>query len=168
MTTGTDCFCNYSAGLVINTADTQCVLCDGLVANCLTCVTSPTVYCELCQDPYYNDTVNTTTCLLCPIECASCVDPANCTSCIAGFTLSGGVCVCDDCSGCNALMTGCGICNTSMCFYCASDYFMNETSGVCELCTIGCSTCFNDTYCTVCSAPFILVNLSCECNTTIG
>ena len=42
---GADCICNQTAGMVINSADTQCVICDGLVSNCQVCITTPTIYC---------------------------------------------------------------------------------------------------------------------------
>ena len=50
------CICDKNAGYVINPEATFCVLCDGLVANCQICITSPTVYCQHCSDPFYNST----------------------------------------------------------------------------------------------------------------
>jgi proprotein convertase subtilisin/kexin type 5 len=166
---GTDCVCGV--GYVLNAAGTKCLLCDLLIPNCLTCISSGggSYYCGACQDPFYEAVANATSCTLCPVECTSCTGPLACSTCVTGYSQSGGVCTCDNCVPCVAavLVPNCAVCDATDCLTCEPGYFLNGGTGFCEVCPPGCATCLDGATCQACLSPFVFLSPSCECNTAL-
>lgn len=125
---GTSCVCDAMNGYILNVAGTACIACDLLIPNCLLCVLTPTVYCATCNDPFYDVGINSTVCVLCPIECTSCTDALTCTGCVMGYTVLNGSCICLNCSTCALISSNCSACDNTTCFSCSPGLFLNASS----------------------------------------
>ena len=124
-------------------------ICVNCATGCLTC-TSATV-CQTCQYGY--KLVNNQCFPFCQHPCSGCVDgqPTQCTSCFAGYTLSGRTCSSSPC--------------TSSCTFCPRNYFLSN-SNVCTLCPQinNCVACIpsDSTKCGQCAVGFYLTQNSCS------
>jgi hypothetical protein len=119
ITDGTSCFCDTVNNYILDSITGTCVLCSYLIAGCQTCITTPSLYCQTCSNPYYSAIVNDTSCTLCPIECTSCTDAATCTGCTTGYTLqTNNTCTCDNCATCGLTYPNCAVCDASSCLIC--------------------------------------------------
>ncbi|XP_065672531.1 proprotein convertase subtilisin/kexin type 6 isoform X3 [Hydra vulgaris] len=92
---------------------------------------------KFCPQGYYTDMV-TRMCESCGHQCESCVpgNSAACTSCFNGYFLKGHECVSK--------------------LECQSRYYVDVTTGKCELCPINCSFCENANVCTACFLNYYL------------
>ena len=93
---------------------------------------------QTCSSNTFANT-NTSTCILCPVECSTCVSSVNCTSCAANYYLHNTACITD----------------------CPSGFYPINPSQVCGNCsgsnnTGHCSTCLTINSCTSCQYPYYL------------
>lgn len=172
----------------------NCITCDSAgVPYCVSCDLSDpnplNYFCNICDASSFLTTGSPGTCTSCPLECATCLNAANCLTCQPAFIMSTppGSCICNslalkyytpgpppDCVSC-LLVTGmsadCTACaptgtNTgdpAACTACLPGSFV--TGGNCSPCTYPCSTCTTtSTTCTACVATYILSGSNCVCD----
>lgn len=146
-------------------------ICQGCPSFCLLC--SP-LGCSACMVGF-TLTSSFTCAQACLAPCATCNNNNNtqCTSCLAGYILSGSSCApvttcngtcnycpfnymlmnqsCLQCS--NNTCARCLASNLSSCASCFSGYYLNQ--GSCMSCPTGCSTCINQNNCLTCALGFV-------------
>jgi len=141
-----------------------------LIPGCQSCGPNG-LYCATCANPYYNSSLNGTTCSLCPLQCSNCTSPGtgSCGGCITGYDLVGGNCVCTNCSICatNTSIAYCSTCSGTTCYSCSVGYYFNSTNNNCTTCPLACSSCTSATTCTTCNSPFIYISPNCVCNNAL-
>ena len=138
--------------------NSECLTCS-LYASCLTC-SDPNAVPNLvtgtlcvCSDRYWNSNPSPplVACVPCEADCATCLGPGVCTTCMATYA--------------EALDQGCG---------CLGGYWpamapLNETNA-CMPCNSECAVCADGTHCLTCVDPNALVESSggCSCKTGWG
>ena len=139
--------CNCKSGFYLSSlkciaCDPTCKSCSGPAnTNCLSCINPnylPTNGVCSCEQGYFLSELDSN-CYICHETCLECDGPTylNCTQCKNShqrlMTKSG------SCLNC---ISGCLNCeNDSSCTECFSDYYLNETSKVCEKCDESCLIC---------------------------
>jgi hypothetical protein len=71
-----------------------------------------------------------------------------------------------ECEECNSVLFGCQHCiNSTSCLLCSTNYFLNSSSLVCQVCTdvVGCQVCQNETTCLLCQDQYHLDSSTATC-----
>lgn len=122
------------------------------VANCNSCTDNGTgIQCGGCAPPYY---LNGSVCSACSSNCWSCADDglggSTCSTCIANYFVSNGICCNNSCSAC--AMNG----GTMECSGCSPRYYLNGI--VCPSCIDNCAACIDGSTCNTCDAGYVQYN----------
>ena len=112
-----------------------------------------------CSYGYYSQQ-GSSTCTVCPSNCATCSSGSTCTSCKSGYILNDGNCISNDSSlSCN--IANCRKCNSDgSCYSCNEYYFLNNNN-TCSNCPPNCRYCNSANNCTVCAGDHYLENGTC-------
>lgn len=141
-----------------------------------------------CPSGYFFATSPIRFCRQCPNYTLTCLSSTQALTCVTGFTLSNGVCVCssgnfiNNLGQCVSCVTGCSSCNSSItCLACNAPLLLQGNSCVsrcgpgfyqngfvCTACSPGCASCSGPNICLVCQSGQRSYNGFCYTNCPAG